>query len=88
MTASVPVVLAFLWCVLANLIGMLPSKHKHWPSFYVLVTFGVPILAWVYASDGVVFGMIFTLAGISIFRWPVRYLLRWLRAQTLARADG
>lgn len=88
MTASLPVILAFLWCVLANVIGMLPSKHKHWPSAYVLMAVGVPILIWVYVSDGLIFGMIFTLAGVSILRWPVRYLLRWLRAHTLRGEAG
>ena len=88
MTASVPVVLAFLWCVLANLVGMLPSKHKHWPSAYVLITFGVPILVWVFVSDGWIFGLVFALAGVSILRWPVRYLLRWLRARTIWWATG
>lgn len=84
---SGPVLLACLWCVLANVIAMFPSKHKHWPAFYVLMAFGLPILAWVFVSDGWVFGMIFTLAGVSIFRWPVRYLLRWLKARTLKRAE-
>ncbi len=86
--ASSPVLLAFLWCILANVIAMFPSKHKHWPSAYVLITFGVPILVWVYVSDGIVFGLIFTLAGVSILRWPVRYLLRWLRAQTVSKAES
>lgn len=76
---SSPLMLACLWCVLANVIGMLPSKHKHWPSAYVLITFGVPILGWVFWSDGILTGLIVLAAAVSIFRWPVRYLLRWFR---------
>lgn len=74
---SSPLMLACLWCVLANVIGMLPSKHKHWPSAYVLITFGVPILGWVFWSDGILTGLIVLAAAVSILRWPVRYLLRW-----------
>ena len=75
---SAPVLLAFLWCILANVIGMFPSKHKHWPAAYVLITFGIPILGLVFWSDGVLTGVIVLVAAMSILRWPVRYLVRWL----------
>lgn len=75
---SAPVTLACLWCIAANLIGLLPSKHKHWPSAYVLIAFGLPLLVWVYLHDGWITGVIFTLAGASILRWPLRYLIRRL----------
>ena len=67
---------------------MFPSKHHHWPAAYVLMTFGLPILGWVYWVEGWIFGLIFTLAGMSILRWPVRYLFRWLRAQTTRRVES
>ena len=79
---------ACVWCVLANVTAMFPSKHKHWPAAYVLITFGVPILVWVYASAGVWFGLLFTVAGISILRWPVRYLMRWLRGRAVAAVQN
>jgi len=85
---SAPVLLALFWCVLANFIGMLPSKHKHWPSAYVLMTIGLPILAWVYWSDGWIYGVFFTIAAVSILRWPTVYLFRWIRAQTFGRVDS
>ncbi len=81
------VLMACLWCVCANVIGMLPSKHHHWPAAYVLMTFGIPILGWVFWVDGAIIGMIFTVAGLSILRWPVRYLLRWLRTVTMRDAE-
>ena len=80
---SSTVALACLWCVLANVIAMFPSKHHHWPAAYVLMTFGIPILAWVYWADGFWTGFAFTLAGMSILRWPVRYLFRWVRRLVL-----
>ena len=85
---SAPVLLACLWCILANVIAILPSKHHHWPSAYVLMTFGVPILGWVYWNDGLIMGLIFTVAGMSILRWPVRYLARWVKRQTYSRVTG
>lgn len=81
------VFMACLWCVCANVIAMFPSKHHHWPAAYVLMTFGIPILGWVYWEEGVIFGAIFTVAGLSILRWPVRYLIRWLRALAMGDAE-
>ncbi|NNE78658.1 MAG: DUF2484 family protein [Silicimonas sp.] len=83
---SAPLMLACLWCVLANVIAMFPSRHKHWPAAYVLMTFGVPILVWVFLSDGIWTGLIVLAAAMSILRWPVRYLARWIRSQVLREA--
>lgn len=74
---------AFGWLVVANVTGMFPSKYKHWPQAYVLIAFGVPILTWVFWADGPVPGLLVLLAACSILRWPVRYLVRWLRQVTL-----
>lgn len=82
---SGPFLMACLWCVCANVIAMFPSKHHHWPAAYVLIAFGIPILGWVFWAEGVVFGLIFLAAAMSILRWPVRYLFRWLR--TLLAGD-
>ena len=85
---SSPMLLALLWCVVANVTAMFPSKHKHWPAAYVLITFGLPILAWVYWESGFIIGLLFTIAGASVLRWPVRYLLRWCRTVVMDRANG
>ena len=77
MTASL--ILACLWCVLANVIGILPSKHHHWPSAYVLIAVGIPLLGFVVWQNGIGIGLIFLAAAASILRWPVRYLYRWFR---------
>ncbi|MGI9390508.1 MAG: DUF2484 family protein [Boseongicola sp.] len=71
--------LACLWGVLANIIGMLPSKHHHWPSAYALIAIGIPLLAFVVLQNGVIIGIVVFAAAASILRWPVRYLLRWCR---------
>lgn len=75
---SLSLILAFGWLVLANVIGMFPSKHKHWPAAYVLIAVGVPLLGWVFWENGVWIGLIVFAAAASILRWPVRYLIRWV----------
>ena len=72
-------VAAALWAVAANLIALLPSRRKHWPAAWGLIAIGIPILGWVTLQNGPVVGLIVLAAGVSILRWPVRYLLRWLR---------
>lgn len=70
---------ALIWLVVANLVGMVPSKRKHWPQAYVLIAIGLPVLAWVWAENGVLWAGLILVAAVSILRWPVRYLVRWLR---------
>ena len=53
-----PLIAAFLWLIAANLIGMLPSRDKHWRNAYALIAVGVPILGWVTWSHGAVVGLI------------------------------
>ena len=72
-------ILACVWCILANVIGLLPSKHKHWPSAYVLMAIGVPLLGFVIWENGVLVGLVVLVAAASILRWPLLYLLRWFR---------
>jgi hypothetical protein len=77
---SLPMILALVWLVTANVIGMFPSpKRHHWPSAYVLIAVGLPLLAWLIATDGWIAGAVFLVAAASILRWPVRYLFRWVR---------
>ena len=79
---------AFGWLVLANVTGMFPSKYKHWPQAYVLIALGLPVLAWVFWVDGVLFGLLVLAAACSILRWPVRYLVRWVRRVSLGQRSA
>ena len=86
---SLPMILALVWLVTANVIAMFPSpKRQHWPSAYALIAVGLPLLAWRVATDGWVAGAVFFLAAASVLRWPVRYLLRWLRGLIGGNAAG
>lgn len=74
---SLSVALGCLWLVVANVIAMFPSRHHHWPAAYALIAIGVPLLVWVIAETGPWIGLAFVVAGASVLRWPVRYLIRW-----------
>ena len=71
--------LALAWLALANVVGMFPSRHKHWPQAWVLMAIGAPLLVWVFVNDGWLIGAVVALSAASIMRWPIRFFLRWLR---------
>ncbi|MBU3258561.1 DUF2484 family protein [Roseovarius sp. PS-C2] len=76
---SLSLVLAFLWAIAANVLAMIPSRDNHWRRAYVLIAVGVPILGYVTYQNGPWIGLAVLLAGMSLLRWPVIYLGRWLR---------
>lgn len=78
MTASLT--LAGLWAVVATVIAMLPNRI-HWPAAYVLIAIGIPLVGWVTYQNGPVIGMIVLAGGVSVLRWPVIFLFRWLKAR-------
>jgi hypothetical protein len=63
-------VLACLWIVAACLAGMAPHRY-HWPSAWVLIATGIPLLGFLTFSMGPVWGLIGLAAGASILRWPI-----------------
>lgn len=77
---SVPLILACVWFVTANVMAMLPSRDDHWARAYVLIIVGVPLLGWLTVENGPVMGLLALAAGASILRWPVIVLARRLRA--------
>ena len=74
-----PLALCLLWLIAANLIGMLPSRDKHWRAAYVMIGIGVPLLGWLTWEAGPVIGLVVLAAAASILRWPVVFLWRWVR---------
>ena len=86
MTTSL--MLACFWMITANVVGMFPSKHAHWPSAYVLIAFGLPLLVLVVHENGLLIGAVVLAAAMSILRWPVRYLVRWIRGLIPGVARG
>ncbi len=77
MTTSL--ILACLWAVIANVLAMMPSKDNHWSNAYVLIAIGIPIVGFVTWQHGPGAGLFVMVAGMSILRWPVIYLTRWIK---------
>jgi hypothetical protein len=76
---TLSLILACLWALLANVLAVLPSRDNHWRRAYVLIGLGIPILGYVTWDNGPWWGLIVLIAGMSMLRWPVLYLGRWLR---------
>ncbi|MEM8775842.1 MAG: DUF2484 family protein [Pseudomonadota bacterium] len=77
--------LACAWALLANILAMIPSRDNHWRRAYWLIGFGVPILGFVTWQNGPFVGLLILVAGMSMLRWPVIYLGRWIRRVTFQR---
>ncbi|MFD1508869.1 DUF2484 family protein [Lacimonas salitolerans] len=78
---SVPLILCCLWLVAANVAAMIPSRDNHWARAYALIVLGIPLLGWVTWAHGPWIGLLVMLAGMSVLRWPVIYLARWVRGR-------
>ncbi|MGX9357310.1 DUF2484 family protein [Roseobacteraceae bacterium S113] len=78
---SLSLLAACAWALFANLVAMLPSRDNHWTWAYVLIAIGIPILGYVTWQHGPWIGLFVLAAGMSLLRWPVVYLWRWMRRQ-------
>lgn len=71
--------LACLWAFAANIAAAIPSSDNHWRRAYALIAVGVPLLGYVTYENGPWIGLLVLAAGVSVLRWPVVYLGRWMR---------
>lgn len=71
--------LACLWALVASVLAMLPSRDNLWRRAYILIAIGVPILGFVTWQNGPWIGLLVLAAGMSMLRWPVIYLGRWMK---------
>ena len=78
---SLSLILACAWAALANLLAMLPSRDNYWRRAYFLMAIGIPILGFVTYQNGPWWGLAVLAAGMSMLRWPVIYLGRWMRTR-------
>jgi len=76
---NLSLILACIWAITANVLAMTPSRDNHWRRAYVLIAIGIPILGFVTYENGPWYGLAVLLGGMSVLRWPVIYLTRWLR---------
>ena len=49
-----------------------------WPH-WALIAVGIPLVGYVTYENGPWIGLLVLAAGMSVLRWPVIYLTRWLR---------
>ncbi|GAA6207221.1 hypothetical protein NBRC116601_05140 [Cognatishimia sp. WU-CL00825] len=76
---SYSIIAALIWMVLANIRAMFPSRDNHWRFAYIMMAFGVPILIWVFLENGPYVAAILLVGAMWVMRWPVIYLVRWVR---------
>lgn len=80
---SLSLILACLWGIAANVLAMLPSRDNHWTNAYALIAIGIPIIGYVTWQHGPWLGLVIMVAGMSILRWPVIYLSRWVKGRLI-----
>ena len=78
---SLSLILACLWAFIANVMAMFPSKDNHWSNAYRLIAVGIPIVGYVTWQHGPWLGLLVLAAGMSVLRWPVIYLSRWIKGR-------
>ncbi len=76
---TLSLILACFWAVVVQIIALFPSRDHHWRAAYVLIAVGIPLLGYVVYQNGPLVGILVMIAAMSILRWPVIYLIRWLR---------
>ena len=76
---SLSLTLGLVWLVVANVAAMFPSKRSHWPTAYVLITIGLPLLVWIWWESGIWIALLFLAGAASVLRWPVLFLWRWVK---------
>lgn len=76
---TLSLILVCLWVVTAQIIALTPSRDRHWRVAYGLIAVGIPLLGYVIYENGPWVGLLVLLGAMSILRWPVIYLTRWLK---------
>ena len=72
---SASLVAVFLWAIAANVLALIPSRDNHWSRACVLIGVGLPLLGWVTVENGAWVGLLVLVAGMSVLRWPVLFLV-------------
>lgn len=78
---SISLVLACVWALVANVLAMTPSKDYHWRNAYILIGIGISLLGFVTWQNGPLVGLVVLVAAMSVLRWPVVYLTRWIKSR-------
>jgi hypothetical protein len=79
--SQIPLILALIWLILANVLGALPSQDNHWRRAYALILAGAPLILWLFIAQGWFLTLLFLVCAASVLRWPLRRAVRWLRGR-------
>jgi len=69
-----------VWVVLATLIGLMPRRF-HWRGAILLMILLVPLVPYVWVRVNPFIALLFLAGVMSILRWPLIFLGRWLNRQ-------
>ncbi|SEP95463.1 Protein of unknown function [Loktanella sp. DSM 29012] len=73
-------ILSALWVIAATVTALLPMRHQYVPGLALLLVAPV-LIVWLAVDLGWIVGLVATLAFVSMFRNPLRYLIARLRGQ-------
>lgn len=68
-------ILAFIWVVASAITAMLPMRRQYIPAVTLLILI-IPLLIFVGYQNGWWVSLIAVFAAISMFRHPLRYIIR------------
>lgn len=80
------IALLAVWVVLATLIGLMPRRF-HWRGAIFLMVFLVPLLPYVWVQVNPFIALLFLAGVMSILRWPLIFLGRWINRQVAKITD-
>lgn len=78
---------AAVWLFAANVMAMIPSKDNLWQRAYFLIAVAAPLTVWLVLQNGWLIGLVFLIAAASLLRWPLIYLIRWVRRCVRGRVE-
>jgi hypothetical protein len=84
---KISLVLACFWALVANVLAMTLSKDYHWRNVYILIWIGIPLLGFVTFENGPLIGLLVLIAAMSVLRWPVVYLYRWIESRVTGAVE-
>jgi NhaP-type Na+/H+ or K+/H+ antiporter len=84
---KISLVLACFWALVTNVLAMTLSKDYHWRNVYILIWIGIPLLGFVTFENGPLIGLLVLIAAMSVLRWPVVYLYRWIESRVTGAVE-
>ena len=78
---TISLILGCVWIVVANVLGMMPSKRSHWPQAYFLIAVGIPLLGYITYENGPWWGLRRCSRGRRSCAGRSGFSLAWVRGE-------